>query len=666
MANIKVKNQDKKAMEIIYPDGIEIDLDEAWRKLISNQFTGSAGRGFGELVQNFLDSYSSSTPWNERQGKIKSGKGWISIIDFGEGMDRDRLALLVTLGGTDKNKNISKIGTFGIGFFSIFNPKLKTRKVRVITQCEGQVVEIFFVVKEPGKRPQISTRILKKKISFSTEVKVEFDDPSSVGLCLDHAESCLKYYPCRVTINGRPYVSIWQQAEKKGSRMFKEGHCDGFVEPGGGLRNHVTLLCKYEHLMFLPLNSLMTGGHSTTYDLRDFKRNSMPFLDDISTTINCNNLNVTISRDSFSMNFAYSSMIRTLANVMETELGYQLEHNSTPELILPNQYVLINKLRDYLNNPENNDSLDKKEELTVISRLARAKVYRINGRRESYSLADLLELKSEPLPLFYSPRQDNLRWLGGNFKHDFIVLPPYCDKGGGAPDFYDLIFKSIFGDVVNLDTIRQQNDRLKELVEAGVVEKEALSPKVQFEGERDLEEKELKLLEELDTFFTHKGIREAITKNLHLRVKHIRTVFFDVKDQKAVIATGLFDNEGKALSDTVHCNLDLEDEDGQPLKKNDNHQTIMLGLHRNHELIRSIIANKDPYRLYFSLPILAHELALCQKLLVPYSLCYHLVKEQLASDMRKALMDHLLPEGYSCMTKGEFQWLTQKQKIRNE
>ncbi len=643
MANAKVKNQDKKTMEIIYPDGIEIDLDEAWRKLISNQFTGSAGRGFGELVQNFLDSYPSSTPWDERQGKIKSGKGWISIIDFGEGMDRDRLALLVTLGGTDKNNNISKIGTFGIGFFSIFNPKLKTRKVRVITQCEGQVVEILFVVKEPGKRPQISTRILKKTISFSTEVKVEFDDPASVGQCLDHAESCLKYYPCRVTINGRPYVSIWQQAEKRGSRMFKEGHCDGFVETGGGLRNHVTLLCKYEYLMFLPLNSLITGGHSITYDLRDFKRNSMPFLDDVSTTINCNNLNVTISRDSFSMNLAYNTMVRTLADVMVKELGYHLEQNSTPEFILPNQYILINKLSDYVINPENNDSLDKKEELAVISRLAKAKVYRINGRREYYSLADLFELKSESLPLFYSPKQDNLRWLGGNFKHDFIVLPPYCNKGGGAPDFYDLIFKSIFVDVVNLDTIRQQNDRLKELVEAGVVEKEALSPEVQFEGERDLDEKELKLLEELDLFFAHQGIREAITKNLHLPVKHIRTVFFDVKDQKAVIATGLFDDEGKALPDTVHCNLDIEDEEGQPLPQKDN-QTLMLGLHRNHELIRSIIANKDPHRLYFSLPILAHELALCQKLLVPYSPCYHLVKEQLARDMRKALMEHLLPE----------------------
>ena len=643
MAKAKVKSQDKKIMEVIYPNGIEIDLDEAWLKLISCQFAGSAGHGFGELIQNFLDSYPSSTPWDERQGKIKSGKGWLSITDFGEGMDRDRLTLLVTLGGTDKNNNINKIGTFGVGFFSIFNPKLKTRRVQVITRCEDQVVEIIFEVKEPGKRPQISTRILKKKISFSTQVKVEFDDPASVSLCLDHAESCLKYYPCRITINGREYASIWQQAEKEGAGLFKAGHCDGFVEYGRFPRNYVKLLCKYEYLMSLPLNCLITGGQSMTYDLRDYKRKSMPFLEDTSTTINCNNLSVTISRDSFRMDSAYGSMIRTLANVMIKELACELQQNSSPELILPNQYILISKLCDYVINPKNNESIDKKEELAAISRLAQAKIYRINGRREYFSLADLLELKSKDLPIFYSPRQDNLRWLGGNFKHDFIVLPPYCKSGGGAPDFYDVIFKSIFVDVVNLDTIKQQSERLKELVEAGVVEEEALSPEVQFEGERDLAETERKLLEELDIFFANQGIREAITKNLHLPVKHIRTVFFDVKDQKAVIATGLFDDEGKALSDTVHCNLDLENEEGQPLKKKDN-QTLMLGLHRNHDLIRSIIANKDPHRLYFSLPILAHELALCQKLLVPYSPCYHLVKEQLARDMRKALMDHLLPE----------------------
>ena len=212
-----------------------------------------------------------------------------------------------------------------------------------------------------------------------------------------------------------------------------------------------------------------------------------------------------------------------------------------------------------------------------------------------------------------------------------------------TPGFYDQIFEAIFDDVVNLDTIREQNERLKELVEAGVVKKESLTPEVEFSGERDLTEDERELLEELDTLLSCRGIREVITKNLHLPVSHIRTLFFDVKNQKAVIATGLFNDAGKALSDTEHCNLEIVDEGGASLRKNDN-QGLVLGLHRDNELIKSIITNNDPYRLYFSLPILAHELALCQKLLVPYSPCYHLVKEQLARDMRQALMEQLLTE----------------------
>jgi len=260
MAKGKKIKKIEKSEEFTFPNGIEIDLDEAWKKLISCQFTGRAGRGFGELIQNFLDSFPASVPWNERKGIIKSGKDWISIFDFGEGMDRDRLALLVTLGGTDKSDDIYKIGTFGIGFYSIFNPLLRTRKVQVVTRCEGQVVEIIFLVKEPGKRPEITTRILKKKISYSTRVNVEFDSSRSVDLCLEQAESCLKYYPCNVTINGQPHSSIWQQAEKNGSRLFKQGYCDGFLENGDGLSDYVTLLCKYEYLMFMSFRSLITGG----------------------------------------------------------------------------------------------------------------------------------------------------------------------------------------------------------------------------------------------------------------------------------------------------------------------------------------------------------------------------------------------------------------------
>ena len=67
--------------EITLPRGMEIDLDEGWRKLISRQFGGSPGRGFNELIQNLLDSYASETPWAERRGEITTGDKKISIKD---------------------------------------------------------------------------------------------------------------------------------------------------------------------------------------------------------------------------------------------------------------------------------------------------------------------------------------------------------------------------------------------------------------------------------------------------------------------------------------------------------------------------------------------------------------------------------------------------------
>ena len=51
--------------------------------------------------------------------------------------------------------------------------------------------------------------------------------------------------------------------------------------------------------------------------------------------------------------------------------------------------------------------------------------------------------------------------------------------------------------------------------------------------------------------------------------------------------------------------------------------------------------SKDPQRAYYALTFLAHELTLCQKRLAPYSQFYHIVKERLANDMRRALMTQL-------------------------
>jgi len=140
----------------IMPNGLEIDLDEGFAKLTERQFGGNPGRAFSELIQNAIDSYPNDTPWDERMGEISTGPNRISIKDYGEGMNSERLKLLITLGGSDKSNDPNKIGQFGMGFMSMFNRRLGTKKISVKTRCEGQVAELVFTVKEKGKRPEIS------------------------------------------------------------------------------------------------------------------------------------------------------------------------------------------------------------------------------------------------------------------------------------------------------------------------------------------------------------------------------------------------------------------------------------------------------------------------------------------------------------------------------
>ena len=98
----------------IIPEGLKIDLEEGWKKIISRQFGGNPGKGFGELIQNFLDSYDSAVPWKGRRGIITFGDNWISLKDFGSGLDLNKIKLVTTIGGTDKSNDPKKIGKFGI------------------------------------------------------------------------------------------------------------------------------------------------------------------------------------------------------------------------------------------------------------------------------------------------------------------------------------------------------------------------------------------------------------------------------------------------------------------------------------------------------------------------------------------------------------------------
>jgi hypothetical protein len=296
----------------------------------------------------------------------------------------------------------------------------------------------------------------------------------------------------------------------------------------------------------------------------------------------------------------------------------------------------------YLTNPDiyiNNLSDQNK----LIEALATLSVYHINGRAGKYSLKELKNMKRTDLPFYYSPERTNLRWLGGAFKHDYIVIPEPCRINGGASFFFDNLFSAVFKDIVNLDTIQGNQRKIVELVEREIISKEALSPKTRIIGIKNLDQKEKSLLKEIDMLLADPAIINVIENNLHMKVKSIESAFFDMEETGCRISSGLFDQKGKPLNEKFISNfLSPADENENAGHNRVQKLKILLGLNLQHPFIQYLLSVNDSQRNYYGLTYLAHELALCQKMLVPYSPFYHLVKQKLAQDMRKALIKNLL------------------------
>ena len=184
-----------------------------------------------------------------------------------------------------------------------------------------------------AKRPSIEARVHDSPLPFSTRIIVEFGNDEAVKLCLDDARKRLEYYPCNITIDNKPFSSIWQRARENNAVFFSERSCHGFLE-----KNHwnrwITVMCKYEYLLRIPVPNLLTGGPDNHNDLRDYYGKEVPYLPKFFISINCNDLSVTISRDSFRMDYNYTRMIRVLADVLMVELCKEIDEEGDAEIIL--------------------------------------------------------------------------------------------------------------------------------------------------------------------------------------------------------------------------------------------------------------------------------------------------------------------------------------------
>jgi len=355
---------------------------------------------------------------------------------------------------------------------------------------------------------------------------------------------------------------------------------------------------------------------------------------------NVDNLRLTISRDNYYLDWVYSEAKNLLNRKLRYFLYLELVKNMNVMVVIANQYIFRNEIRDYIDNSEDNEKYNK-EENKLIKLLAETSAYRINGRPGLYSLVKMRKMLRPGLPFYYSPERTNLRWLGGTYKHDFVVIPEECRILSGAPRLFDTIFEAVYQDIVNLDSIMGNPKKIQHLVARGLVNKSALSPVCKILGTREISEKQSQLLEDLYHILQHGEIVEMIGKNLQISINSIKPIFFSLKDEGAYLSTGLFDMKGNPLSEEFLSNMICPEDDKYPPKIN-NKVDILLGLNLDHPFIYYLTECKNPLRGYYALTYLSHELALCQKMLVPYSPFYHLVKEKLAQDMRKVLMKNLI------------------------
>ena len=613
------------AFDVIeFPHGLDVDLDEGWPKIIARQFGGDPGRGFCELIQNAIDSYPSDMDWSDRLVQITTAGARLAITDWGEGLSRERLALLTTLGGTDKAGDANRIGQFGIGFFAIFNPALGTQQVIVTTRCEGHAVQLRFGVQDPAHRPTLALAVLDESVEFSTRIEVDFAHRHAVARCLAAARQALRYYPCSAAVDGEPCLSVWAQAGE--ALRFDEAGCVGLIQRDPP-RPWVSVLVKYEHVLDAAWTRLAAVNHAAQDDLRDLRWRGVPYVPHAQAVVNCNELSVTISRDGFFITPVFETLIQALAHALRRDLARQLAGGklaNPTEAIVANQYILAKPLRKALDQPGAGDPDD------LPQQLAAAPIYALANRAERVSLLDIQRLRTPGWPVWYAPKGGQFNWAGGAFLRDFIVLPPVCRAGAGVPDLYPHIFDTLFDDAVNLDTIATDQPRITRLVKRGIVNREALRPEVQTLADAAVSPAHRGFLQEVNALLAQEPVRAAVTRNLCLPVDELRAGFFEMAGREAAadVATGLFDGEGQLLRDRDEA---------------EGWRTVRIGLHAHHPLIEQLVGSTRPTRAYFALTYLAHELTRAQQRLVPDTPEFYFVRNSLTVDLRRGLLETLAP-----------------------
>ena len=168
-----------------------------------------------ELVQNSLDAGAGRVELNLEQEKRRLV---IDVVDDGEGMDREVIeTYLLTLFRSSKEKDLTKIGKFGIGFVSLFalNPEL----VVVDTARDGVHHRVVFEADRSYTLAEVDEPF------EGTRVRLYVRTWGKKGEALARELRRALHYWCK-----HAHAEIWTTAEGRGWSWDEEVRGDWDVE----------------------------------------------------------------------------------------------------------------------------------------------------------------------------------------------------------------------------------------------------------------------------------------------------------------------------------------------------------------------------------------------------------------------------------------------------
>lgn len=639
--------------------GFKINSRNCVKKLAERQ-KGDPANLISEVIDNLLDEYIiQNYPYSDRFIHVHSNeKDMISISNKCVGLSAEDLQNLKTIGGTaKKNAEQPLHGIRGIGVLTAVNPEL----------VESLSITFFYIPIQAYRRILFywdkeclyfdTVKPSSEENPFTCEYRLKLIKRDSLQRLECAIQSRLRYLPSPSYFNGKSIESIFSTCRY--SKTDKSHYVAISPKVYGDVDYEV--LYGFKHIRsFYGTLTLIHGGYNKTDHSLDeyidgffnkrfptvYPKIEFPFVSSMRVICNSDNLNLTTSKEHIYLDYDFLSLIKFVKTAMLNYLLLDFD-SLLDEHILSNLYIFKRRLVGIMSMESINE--DDPEE-TFISKLLHKGIWQILNSNVAHSLKEVYtKIKESGNPLFYSIRGNNLNFAYGRFQHDFILTVSRTLSARCNPAMFDYILAEVFtsDNLVNLDNIFYQPDKIKQLVDRGIVNEEDLFPRVQFKATRDLATDEVDFISAITGFFNQEQVKQIIGRILYFDIEQIKIGLYEVVNgDTGVLNASFFDAEGEFLLLSHVSNFKLfQDQPPGALVEEELElalpQKIFLGLNRGSVELRYIIRNYSDQPIEYSLMYVCNQLVSTQKYIDPDSMLYYRIRNELLSEM----WDYLIQNG---------------------